>query len=119
VIVEEIPSRNWPAGTNTSQPTAIALGINTLRATFTRESWPVGVGVITCRIEISFDGGATWPEFASTTWDGGDYVDRNGNLMTSCYIQRDVKEPQNGNRQVRATFTRTVGLRTGITVEAF
>src|SRR5512145_1320619 len=116
-VLADLNSRNWPAGSNTAGPADIPQGLTRLRATFTRENWPAGTNIVTVRIEISFDGGATWPEFAEASWNGGTRINRLGNTVTEEMIERDIKEPTNPNRMARGILTRTTGLRTGITVE--
>ena len=69
---------------------------------------------IDLKIEISFDGGATWPLVRSVGRDGGP-------PFTTASFELDIPEPLNVLRRARATLTITGSpavLSTGITIAA-
>lgn len=118
MILAELSSRNWPAGQNSAGPTAVPVGITKVSATFTRENWPAGSRIITVRIDLSYDGGATWRDFIWSSFDGGEHRTRDGTLVDTVTMSHTLHEPDNENRMARVTMTRAVALRTGIAVEA-
>jgi hypothetical protein len=56
--------------------------------------WPASGDVLTVRVEISFDDGATWRFDASWTLGGGVWKDKNGNTLLTATL--NVSLPQDG-----------------------
>lgn len=126
-----IPSRNYAAGEREFGPANVSQGVTTIKATFTRENWPLTnqTVVLQVGIEASLDGGVTWPygayNFNKDTgqggWVGGVRVSgRTGEIITQETVAfMGIPEPENPNRRVRA-FTQIVSnLRTAVTLQTF
>ena len=77
----------------------------------TNQSGPISLSLL---LELSFDGGATWPLSRSIGRQGGD-----SSLEAS--FEWDLPEPSNSLRRIRATVTLTGGnkrMTTSVTVQA-
>ena len=115
----DLASRSYAAGTRTVGPRDIPQGYTTLTATLTRESWPdTGSDVVTVRVDISYDGGATWIlNHVGFTASGGNLTNRQGQATTESRVIVPIPEPTSTTRQLRITVTNAVTLTTGITVD--
>jgi len=111
VIIASVPENTYPAGQTELGPHAIPVGLSDVKVTFTCVGWPDLVGLLVARIEISFDGGVTWPEFVQVQWDGP-------HGKPAVWVRRDLKQPGNPDRFVRAVLTRAAPVTTAITLEA-
>lgn len=130
-VVAQIPSRNYAAGAREFGPAAIAQGVTTMKATFTRENWPLTNQDIVLRvgIEASLDGGLTWPfgayNFNKDTGEGGWMGGVRISSRTGLVVPQEsvgfmgIPEPTNPNRLVRAFTELLSGLRTAVTLETF
>lgn len=122
-VVAQVPSNVYAAGPRSFGPAPMALGVIEIKATFTRENWPLTNvdPVLTVSVEASLDGGATFPFSAATTWRGGIVVNsRTGVPNASESISlRGIPEPDNPNRMIRASVDVLSQLRTAVTLETF
>lgn len=120
-VVLSVPSAVYAPNTYTVGPANVPLGVTQMRATLTRESWPLTNSdvVVIVRIEVSYNNGADgFPEFVETEWRGGDLTNWRG-PVTQEVVQRNVQQPANPNRRIRAKVTVLAQLRTAVVVEAF
>src|SRR5262245_20439639 len=110
-VLASVPSGVRPAGERTFGPANLPTGITEIKATFTREAWPLTNQdvIFQVGIEASLDGGATWPygcyNFNKDTgqggWVGGTRTNRLGQTVTQESVQfTGIPEPTNPNRQV-------------------
>lgn len=125
-----VPSTLYQAGIQNAGPAVVDVGLTHVSVTFTREAWPAGVVwtdaagnsftniVLVPRIEISYDGGLSWPDFVSSAWSGGTRINRFGQTVTSETLQRDLPQPTNPNRRIRASVQVLAPTRTAITLTA-
>jgi hypothetical protein len=120
-----VPSTLYTAATREVELPNLTTDDNGIRINFTRESWPVGTGILSGFIEGSNDNNATRFPLAPFTFDGGDQINpRTGQPVLSCgqlwtwpesYDSQGNAIPRRPGR-VFVTVTNSVSLRTAITL---
>jgi len=116
-ILATLPRQVYAAGTYSIPSTSIPDGLTTLKATLQRNSWPdTGSNVISASFDISYDGGATWPETWAYTAAGGVTVYK-GNVDPVSTMTIPLKAGT--GRRLRGMVTLFVSLDTSVTVEGF
>ena len=116
-VLVQGPEKNYPAGQDRSISFAIPLGATRIKALATRVNWPdTGEPVIEAMMEISYDGGLTFPGRAGFTSYGGQSI-INGVPVNESSIDCPLSEPDNPNRRVLIAVTTTVALRSAVRLE--
>ena len=95
---------------------AVPVGIIAVGVTINRFAWPAGTNVAAAELEISLDGGATWPQKVSVSMNGGK-INYKGNPDAPSGFQFGIPEPNNTQRLVRGSVTLTVALDCSVVVE--
>lgn len=101
-------------------PTGVLDTDTLVRATFTREAWPTCEGtpgnpcnVMEGAVYASVNGGPN-QQLCTFATEGGDILNRHGNLITESYVECSL--PPGTLRTVTVVLTNTVQLRTAMTV---
>lgn len=96
----------------------IPLNATVARVYAHRRGWAVGSLIMNVLVEISFDGGLTWPYWKGFGTDGGNVIStRTGNIIPHSSIPIPLAEPTNPNRVARVNFTNTRDIDTNIKLE--
>jgi hypothetical protein len=103
---EIIPTRNYNAGTFSTQPWDLQVGQSQITIMADRNGWPdTGADVISLRFDISFGGGPV-QVLAGFTARGGDLINPwTGQLLAQSSFSTNIPQPENPNRQITATAT--------------
>ena len=102
------------SGVTVSPVATVPINLNFVRLVLDVSSHSNAAQHIDLKIEISFDGGVTWPLVRSVGRDGGP-------PFTTASFDMDIPQPSNNLRRARATLTITgspTTLSTGITIAA-
>lgn len=120
VVAGPTPSQVYGVGPRTFGPFNLADGATQIRATFTRENWPLTFNDVVLKVNIgaSLDGGQTYPYFAAGEIRGGVWTDRLGNVRTSSSVGL-TGVPLAPGRKVNFTVEVMAPLSTSVTVETF
>jgi hypothetical protein len=119
-VLFQTNERDYPAGLDRSADMPLDVGVTRIQLTLTRVNWPdLGAeSVVEAMLEISLDGGQTWPVLAGFTTLGGQSM-MDGQPVNISACNCPVPQPQNPNRRVRARVTTAAQIRTALTVEVF
>lgn len=121
--VAALSQRARAVGRERSAEAQVPVGMTKCVVRLPRNGWPVRPGVakagevVEATVEISFDGGQTWPFLRGVGSHGGDYFNRRGDLVVETTLSFDVPEPDNPQRRVRATLETHVPLTTRVDLD--
>lgn len=119
----DLAEATYSAGTRQLPPNPtganVDVGYQQFLLSLTRVGWPVNGGavILTIRVELSFDGGSTWPHFAELQAKGGNLVFNSTGLpITATTLRFIMPQPSNPNRKIRIVETNTVSITTAISL---
>ena len=103
--------KNYKAGDVIEKTVPIPLGLTGFTLRLSRNNWPEKSGVdikgrevIYGTVEISYDGGLTYPQGCGVGAPGGNHIMRDGSTSTETTLHQKLLEPDNPNRVARARF---------------
>ena len=79
------------AGRHTGEPVKLRDRCKEATVTWPRAAIPAG-SAYTVRLEFSYDGGQTWPEHVTGTFNGGDYIGREGQVIDEAMLSRPLPD---------------------------
>lgn len=97
--------------------TSVPAGLTQVMLTVNRFAWPVGSRVVTLALELSFDGGSTWPMKYESALEGGK-IDNKGNPDAPSRIGFGLNSPSDSQTRVRGQIVLAVSLDCSATVDA-
>jgi hypothetical protein len=114
-VLATLPAQVRAAGSYALPSTLIPDGLTRLLATLARNAWAnTGRDVIKATIEVSYDGGTTWPQAWGFTAVGGVGTFKGQTLANSTL---SVPLKAGSGRRVRGTVVLFTSLNTAVTVE--
>lgn len=117
-----LPTRNYQSGTRqiNSLPVAVEVEGVTIAVDRSQLTDPkTNDNAIRLQVELSLDGGQTYPMIFGFTTPDGVYRLRDGTIVTESLQTFDFPEPQNPNRRIRGAMTLTTDMRIGANITVF
>lgn len=97
-----LPLSTLYTGTEYTSEIPIPQGLQFYKYSMARGGWTdTGSDVVSVMIEISLDGGLTWPVVRGFTARGGNLVNKTGQILPYSGIRFELPEIDNPNRKVR------------------
>ena len=116
----ELPPQNRTTGKYEIVERDIPLGADYIEISLSREGWTLSATAVEASVDLSLDGGRTWiSPYLGFTAEGG--VVRNKDLVEALHsaASRELPEPRNPNRKLRASVQINITLRTNLDCSVF
>jgi hypothetical protein len=95
----------FPQGLTSFAPRALPTGFTEVKIAIDRTNWTDTNSSVALLCELSQDNGITWNEAGRFTASGGVILDRHGNVLTESFGGWPFAQPDNSQRQIRASIT--------------
>jgi hypothetical protein len=96
--------------------TSVPVGLTQVMLKVNRFAWPSGSRVVELSLELSFDGGSTWPMKYDSALDGGQ-INYKGNTDSPSAIGFGLNSPADAQTRVRGVITLNTALDCSATVD--
>jgi hypothetical protein len=106
----------WDAGVRNFGPFNLPDGSNGFTLELSRDNWPaIGSDVVKIKMDLSMDGGSTWIDtWVGFSTTGGDLLDRQGAIIPTSNISRQL--PPGTGRKIRVEVTTFATISTTLSI---